>query len=393
MKYFLSFVLLAAFLSPLAAHADMIPETEHGLKNCISISNAKNYSAYQFSLVQAYIDVEIGSEPACLQGHVFSGPVLSVNKQQVADITSAAQADCGECGNQWWLLPANKGIFTQSGFTLDLKDSASAENRTVRRDYLLYIDSVSSVSLAVHLISTTSTDSAGRTVNDIDLPKTPFRGVVGEDTFHASGHLTDVAITLSNLAEYPDYTFYLFGHSLSGFPDAVATEYFSTKDKSWLNPGMVDGTFFAVKTADVSKLNRKDKSWPGFSENTPYLIWSAFPVTFPSMLPDDTTTQTIKDVYHIEGITADRLEISPVSRTFTTYPGVELLRETALTDAPAPVEVTSEVIPETPTTVGTVDMTTPPVNKTFAAPYVVVIGLLLLCTLVLFTGVRIAWKK
>jgi hypothetical protein len=169
MKYLISAVLLAMSFAPLAARADILPEGEHPVVTTAWIDNTADFLEYDFYLTGSTHAGGVSAQPVTGMDTsvitlVGEAKFIAVKTSDKAKIVSGAKADCPECGDNWFALPANAKYIVTSNYSLTIYPTLPDENPTTRFSYGIHIDSLNGQTMHASTASTGMYDKNLKTV-------------------------------------------------------------------------------------------------------------------------------------------------------------------------------------------------------------------------------------
>lgn len=162
-KYLLSFLVLTS-LVPSVALADVVPDNQHAVNNCITIENQASYPNYNFWLSgtgrgYGYIK-QLALGPNCDLGSL-NGEVIAIKKTDQASVRNQSTDENAET-YIWSTDPANQAVVIDSNLRFTFEEYVPNTSRTVEKQVIAHVDTLSAAGMTGRIVRVATKDDAGR---------------------------------------------------------------------------------------------------------------------------------------------------------------------------------------------------------------------------------------
>lgn len=169
MRYILA-LLLAFWLLPAAAKADILPDNMHEITNCVTVTNIADYPDYDFvwkiNGYRGILSSEIitSSDATCnVDGSYTLLAIKKTNWSKVVYKTGTAD-ESGDPAEQWMQDPRNANLFIASNYTVAFERFASNTTDIKKTYTTVFIDFASDTGVTAHTSGTLNTDGSDEPV-------------------------------------------------------------------------------------------------------------------------------------------------------------------------------------------------------------------------------------
>ncbi len=170
-KYLLSFLVLTS-LVPSVAFADVVPNNQHEINNCLTIENQADYQNYNFWLSgtgrgYGYIK-QLMAGQNCALGSI-DAEVIAIKKTDQAKVRNQSTDENAET-YIWSTDPTNRALVIDSNLRFAFETYTPNTNPIVENQVVAHIDSLTASGMTGRTVRVTTKDDSGRVIGSTVTP-------------------------------------------------------------------------------------------------------------------------------------------------------------------------------------------------------------------------------